>query len=498
MMRFTLSQMNKQFYLLLICLFLQTLSFAQYGVNDLPNPKQQGQDYFVSNPDGILNTYTVNELDSLAKAIEQQSSAEVAVVVVKDFKGEDDFEFALELFNTWGIGKKENDNGLLLLIASDRRVYRFITGYGIEGILPDVVLKHVGEEYMVPAFKQNDYNGGVLQAMRVIHRALLSPKAAGELKAQVKKESFFYRYQSVLISSVMVLLLMLAALRWIGYIAERKIVAKKQKTKVGENGTSLLGGCGCLLITVFLSIFALWFLGMDPKSLFQMKWVPWYIAFMGSIAIAVKYGKTEEYIKKAFWDEKNRIEALTDFHKRTWLSLLLSPLLLIGLFIFLKRKKKSSLRFIPPSEAGNWKRLDRDTLKKKTDLLDAGQLKEEQELSRSYELWENTANGKIKAVGWPGIRAKNFSACPSCHYHTFKKPHVKTIKAATYSDSGIGERIQQCAFCKHEVSLGKVTIARKQNSSSSSAGSGGSSGGGSSSGSFGGGSSGGGGAGGRW
>ncbi|WP_425571087.1 TPM domain-containing protein [Olivibacter ginsenosidimutans] len=60
----------------------------------------------------------------MAKNIEQQTSAEVAIAVASDFKGEDDFEFALELFNTWGLGKKTNDNGLLLFVAKDRRAYQ--------------------------------------------------------------------------------------------------------------------------------------------------------------------------------------------------------------------------------------------------------------------------------------------------------------------------------------------------------------------------------------
>ena len=155
------------------------------------------------------------------------------------------------------------------------------------------------------------------------------------------------------------------------------------------------------------------------------------------------------------------------------------------------------VRFIPPDDSGNWKRLDRDQLKTKTDLLDNGQLSEEKILSRSYQIWEHVQTGEIKTVGWDGLRKKNFSECPSCHYRTLKKPYVKTIKAATYSAPGEGERIEECAFCDYRVSLGTVVIPKKVHRSSSSSGSGSSSGGGSS-GSFGGGSSGGGGAGGRW
>ncbi len=96
------------FFLVLLGTFLTGLtSFAQstaYTVDNLPNPKIKGQDYFVSNPDGILSSGAVSELDGLSKEIEATTKSEFAIVVVNDYVGDSDFEFALKLFNTWGIG----------------------------------------------------------------------------------------------------------------------------------------------------------------------------------------------------------------------------------------------------------------------------------------------------------------------------------------------------------------------------------------------------------
>lgn len=73
-------------FCLLSCFFLFHIScLAQYNIEDPPNPKQRGSNYYVSNPDGILSDYTVASLDSLAKQVDQQSSAEIAVVVISDF-----------------------------------------------------------------------------------------------------------------------------------------------------------------------------------------------------------------------------------------------------------------------------------------------------------------------------------------------------------------------------------------------------------------------------
>ncbi|PPL02201.1 TPM domain-containing protein [Parapedobacter indicus] len=492
--RITLTVLNS----LLWCVAMCGVAVAQYSIAEIPNPKQQGQDFFISNPDGILSGYAVDSLNALAREIEGHSTAEVAIVAVTDFAGDDDFEFALKLFQTWGIGKKENDNGLLLFIATERRAYRFITGYGMEAVLPDALLKRVGEQYLVPEFRQGNYDGGMLATASALRDILLNPERAEELKAEMRQQSFFYRYQDVGIYSLVIIVLTFAVMKWIGYVAEKKIVTDKRRKSVGQNGLAAVGGCGCMVMILFIGVFALWFTGMDPKAIFQVKLIPWYLALGGSLAISIKYSKGEEYIRKAYRDEKNRLSALTSYHRWMVVPLVLSPLSLIGLFIFLGRRNAMRIRFVPPDDSGNWKRLDRDQLKAKTDLLDEGQLSEEKNLSRSYQIWEHALTGEIKTVGWDGLRKKNFSECPSCHYRTLKKPVVKTIKAATYSASGEGERTAECAFCDYRVSLGTVVIPKKVRSSSSSSGGGSSSGGSSSSGSFGGGSSGGGGAGGRW
>jgi uncharacterized protein len=130
--------------LLFLGVFFISSGFGQrlYTIGTLPSPKEAGQDFYVSNPDDILSSATVEQLNRFSTGIDKVSGAEYAIVVVNDFEGYDVFEFALKLFNTWGIGKQEQNNGLLLFIAKDRREYRFISGYGMEAIFPDVYLKH--------------------------------------------------------------------------------------------------------------------------------------------------------------------------------------------------------------------------------------------------------------------------------------------------------------------------------------------------------------------
>src|SRR5690606_14356378 len=73
-------------------------AIAQYDVGTIPSPKEYGQDYYVSNPNRILSAGVVDSLNRLARLVEAKTSAELAVVVVDDFVGDDDFQFALDLF----------------------------------------------------------------------------------------------------------------------------------------------------------------------------------------------------------------------------------------------------------------------------------------------------------------------------------------------------------------------------------------------------------------
>ncbi|RZL36074.1 MAG: TPM domain-containing protein [Pedobacter sp.] len=123
-------------FLLFLFTTLAVITYAQkpYRVNEIPDPKKDGGGW-VSNPDGILTLDVVNQINSAISDFEQKTNIQVAVVIVNDFeKDKEDFDFAYELFNTWGIGQKTSNNGLLLFIAKDRRKYRFITGTGTEGV----------------------------------------------------------------------------------------------------------------------------------------------------------------------------------------------------------------------------------------------------------------------------------------------------------------------------------------------------------------------------
>lgn len=157
------------------------LPAAGYLPTTVPNPKRMGNDFFVSNPDGILSDATETKLNIMLSDLHQRSEVEVAVVALNSIDLPDYTEFAYELFRYWKIGQAGKDNGLLLLLVADERAVRIETGYGLEGLLPDAVCNRILTEYMFPAFKVGDYDTGFLAGVGEICQLLTTQDALEEL-----------------------------------------------------------------------------------------------------------------------------------------------------------------------------------------------------------------------------------------------------------------------------------------------------------------------------
>jgi len=476
-------------------------------VEAIPSPKTQGQDYYVSNPSQVLSASVVDSLNRMAQMVEAKTSAELAVVVVDDFVGDDDFQFALDLFNTWGIGKAPANNGLLLFVSTHKRAYRFITGYGMEAVLPDALLKRIGETRLVPRFREGDYDGGVMAAMDAVKTVVLNPDAAGDLRRSLMRESsFFYKHQTSFFSFgvalVIYYLLWKIASRALNRIPTR---SGQKPTKTSTGIYLIFGGVG-LFLCGFFSIFIIAFLEVPFSWLYRWSYLPVYVAIFFGVGITMLYFRGLSVIRETFVNAANRLEATADFNKRMAFPILAMPLTWISLYGALRRRQVDQLRLVPP-EGNGWQRIDRDKQKDVSRYLDKGQRKEESVGALTYEIWTREGPGGIHPVSFPGKNFSNYEPCPSCGYRTFANTFLKELKRPTVIDEGEGEWLQECRNCKHSVSYGKMILNRTRPISSSSGGSrsdssssssGSSSSSSSSSGSWGGGSSGGGGAGGRW
>ncbi|MDR1544103.1 MAG: TPM domain-containing protein [Prevotellaceae bacterium] len=160
---------NIAFIALFLVLSAEIFAQNSYSkVEDVPNPKTLNVDNFVANPDEILNFLTENEINNILQNLETETSAEVALVLLKSIETNEIDDFSVRLFERWGVGKKGEDNGLLILFVEDQRKIRFEVGYGLEGILPDAICKRIQTQKMLPCFKENDYNNGILAGVQSI------------------------------------------------------------------------------------------------------------------------------------------------------------------------------------------------------------------------------------------------------------------------------------------------------------------------------------------
>lgn len=207
----------KQIYFSILSFFLfsTTLLFGtEYTIGTVPNVHLQNAKAFVSNPDAILSPSTEQQINLLLDSLQTKTSAEVAVVAVNSIGDADIKQFATALFEHWGIGKREKDNGLLILFVLDQRKITFETGYGLEGILPDAICKRIQTRYMLPEFKTENYDKGMLQGLNVIYHRLSTPEAQDELwvQSQTAQEDWgkvlqYYAITSLLFSIILLFMI---------------------------------------------------------------------------------------------------------------------------------------------------------------------------------------------------------------------------------------------------------------------------------------------------
>jgi uncharacterized protein len=163
----------RRYLIFIICALSLTLPAAakRYKVKEIPNVQVENRYRFTSNPDGILSVSAVAQIDSICYDLRHRGIAQVAVVAVDEIASDDVFEFAYELFSAWGVGNK-SDNGIGVLLVESEHEIRFVTGYGIEGVLPDALCKRIQMQYMLPHFRNDDYDSGMVAGISAIRSVL--------------------------------------------------------------------------------------------------------------------------------------------------------------------------------------------------------------------------------------------------------------------------------------------------------------------------------------
>lgn len=162
----TMATWNKTLkHLLVIVVMCLAAMAAQAQVPARPNPPRLVNDFA-----GVLGECQWLE-DSLEK-IAVETSNQICVVTMSDLGGYDKAMMAYSIGEQWGVGKKGNNNGVVILIkpkTADSKGEAFIApGYGLEGAITDATSTRIVNQEMIPHFKDNDYLGGVWAGAQVV------------------------------------------------------------------------------------------------------------------------------------------------------------------------------------------------------------------------------------------------------------------------------------------------------------------------------------------
>lgn len=121
---------------------------------------------------GTLSSAQQDLLERKLAAFEARKGSQVAVLVVPTTKPEAVEQYAVRVQETWKLGRKGVDDGVLMLVAKDDRKLWIEVGYGLEGVLTDAATKRIIDEEIVPRFKQGDFPGGITAGIDRILRVI--------------------------------------------------------------------------------------------------------------------------------------------------------------------------------------------------------------------------------------------------------------------------------------------------------------------------------------
>lgn len=134
-----------------------------------PNPTDL---MYVNDYAAAIDDDVKNEIISLGQELQKKTTAQVVVVVIKSLKGEKIDKYANGLFNKWGIGQKDTNNGLLIVAAIDDRKWRVEVGSGLEKVITDKYSSDVMNDVAKPLFKEGQYGQGLSKVYSIFAAAI--------------------------------------------------------------------------------------------------------------------------------------------------------------------------------------------------------------------------------------------------------------------------------------------------------------------------------------
>lgn len=152
--------------------FLWAICFhAMAGVwspSTIKIPYLEEEKLHTCNPDSILSVQAVDSINRMLTYLQQLKGIQAIVVVVDHLEGDDPYTFNRDLFQKYGIGQKDKDNGLIITMAKGDRSFQISPGVGLEKILPDIVCNRIENRVMVPHLKKEEWDDAMTGTVNTV------------------------------------------------------------------------------------------------------------------------------------------------------------------------------------------------------------------------------------------------------------------------------------------------------------------------------------------
>lgn len=166
-------------YVLLCVFILSVVTGCGSSVNDKNKIElSSSPEYttYVQDRADILDAKTKEYLEKNSHELYQKQHVQITVFTIKSLNGADIKEYSNKLFRQLGIGDKDTNKGILILVAADDKKARIEVGYGLEGSLNDGKVGEILREKMFPSFKKKDYNQGIVNGYNALIEAINKEK----------------------------------------------------------------------------------------------------------------------------------------------------------------------------------------------------------------------------------------------------------------------------------------------------------------------------------
>jgi len=140
---------------ILFFVFLSGIAFGQYKI-----PQNMGT--VVNDFSGSISAETKNKIEALGREVFNKTGVAIVIASMPTIGDEDYADYANRMYEAWGIGKKGDDQGVLIFHVVDQRQVRIEVGYGSEGYLPDARASRIWRNIMMPYFKDGNFDQGFL------------------------------------------------------------------------------------------------------------------------------------------------------------------------------------------------------------------------------------------------------------------------------------------------------------------------------------------------